>query len=98
MPELTANQRVVLDELRTGGRPLTAYQLLDRLRVHGFQAPPTVYRALERLLALGLVDGAASGAGPTSAGTEALRSTRQAVRRALPGNAVRAVRRMRASS
>ena len=55
MPELTVNQRVVLDELRAGGRPLTAYQLLDRLRDHGFQAPPTVYRALERLLALGLV-------------------------------------------
>ncbi len=52
---LTANQRVVLDELTAERRPLTAYQLLDRLRGHGFAAPPTVYRALERLLALGLV-------------------------------------------
>ncbi len=52
---LTANQRAVLVELRAERRPLTAYQLLDRLRGHGFAAPPTVYRALERLLAFGLV-------------------------------------------
>lgn len=49
---LTRNQRIVLDCLKDAGRPLTAYQLLDRLRGEGIAAPPTVYRALERLVAL----------------------------------------------
>jgi Fur family zinc uptake transcriptional regulator len=49
---LTRNQRAVLDCLKEAGRPLTAYQLLDKLRTQGIAAPPTVYRALDRLMAL----------------------------------------------
>lgn len=44
----------VLAKLGAGSRPMTAYQLLDDLRDEGITAPPTVYRALNRLIAEGL--------------------------------------------
>lgn len=43
----------MLDALVQSERPLTAYQLLDRLRGAGLSSPPTLYRALERLIADG---------------------------------------------
>jgi len=45
-----ANHELVFAALRKTARPLTAYELLDRLRSHGVSAPPTVYRALDRLI------------------------------------------------
>jgi Fur family zinc uptake transcriptional regulator len=39
----------VLALLRAAETPLSAYQVLDRLRPSGVQSPPIVYRALERL-------------------------------------------------
>jgi Fur family zinc uptake transcriptional regulator len=45
--------QLVLSALAEGKRPLGAYQILDQLRPHGVTAPPTVYRALERLIAEG---------------------------------------------
>jgi Fur family zinc uptake transcriptional regulator len=51
----TPNQRAVLDCLAGEHRPLTAYQILDRLRGAGIAHPPTVYRALNDLIRLGLV-------------------------------------------
>ena len=53
-PRLTRNERQVLDVLTDERRPLTAYELLDALRPQGVKAPPTVYRALGRLVAAGL--------------------------------------------
>src|SRR3546814_12693557 len=47
---MTHNQSLVLEVLRTEGRAMTAYQILDALREHGLRAPVQVYRALERLL------------------------------------------------
>lgn len=52
---LTRNQEVVLGTLREAGRPLSAYQILDKTSAQGIKAPPQVYRALERLTAAGLV-------------------------------------------
>ena len=52
---LTKNQILVLNALTAAPRPLTAYSLLDRLKEHGIKAPPQIYRALEKLLAVGLV-------------------------------------------
>lgn len=46
---------LVLAQLASAERPLTAYQLLDQLREEGLSAPPTVYRALDRLVAEGRV-------------------------------------------
>lgn len=54
MPELAANPRKVYAALKAAGRPLTAYQLIDALRGEGMSAPPTVYRALNRLMEAGL--------------------------------------------
>jgi Fur family zinc uptake transcriptional regulator len=51
----TPNQRAVLACLSGERRPLTAYQILDRLRGDGIAHPPTVYRALNDLIRLGLV-------------------------------------------
>ena len=53
--ELTKNQTLVLDALSKTDGPLSAYSLLDELRVHGFRAPLQVYRALDKLMEFGLV-------------------------------------------
>lgn len=53
--DLTRNQTLVLNALNGASAPQSAYDLLDRLRGDGFRAPLQVYRALEKLQALGLV-------------------------------------------
>ena len=53
--DLTKNQSLVYDTLNAADGPLSAYTILDQLREAGFRAPLQVYRALERLQALGLV-------------------------------------------
>jgi Fur family zinc uptake transcriptional regulator len=52
---MTKNQRHVLEALRQAGRPMSAYELIDRLEPHGMHWPPTVYRALKNLVERGLV-------------------------------------------
>lgn len=52
---LTRNQTLVLETLSRAEGPLSAYTILDQLRDEGFRAPLQVYRALEKLLGLGLV-------------------------------------------
>ena len=52
---LTKNQSLVLDALTAADGPLSAYEILDALRDSGFRAPPQVYRALDKLIDLGLV-------------------------------------------
>ncbi len=52
---LTRNQQMVLDLLVAARSPLSAYDILDRLRSEGLRAPPQVYRALDRLQSLALV-------------------------------------------
>ena len=44
------NDEIVFSVLSKSDRPLTAYELLARLRSKGITAPPTVYRALDRLI------------------------------------------------
>ena len=44
------NDEIVFSVLSKADRPLTAYELLARLRSKGITAPPTVYRALDRLI------------------------------------------------
>lgn len=46
--------KLIVDTLRDVGRPISAYELIDQLRDKGVSAPPTVYRALNRLIADGL--------------------------------------------
>lgn len=45
----------ILGALNEAARPLSAYDLLDRLRPTGVAAPLTVYRALDKLIASGKV-------------------------------------------
>ena len=52
---LTKNQILVLEKLTAASKPQTAYSLLEQLKEHGLKAPPQIYRALEKLLALGLI-------------------------------------------
>jgi Fur family zinc uptake transcriptional regulator len=52
---LTRNQQEVLTCLRTATDALTAYEILDRVRAAGIVYPPTVYRALNELIQLGMV-------------------------------------------
>lgn len=54
-PQLTNHQRLVLEALLRLKVPTSAYGLLDQLREQGLRAPPQVYRALEKLIELGLV-------------------------------------------
>lgn len=51
---LSPTQERVLALLSEAGKPLSAYDLLGLLRNDGVNAPPTVYRALERLMRDGL--------------------------------------------
>ncbi len=53
---LTPLRREVLELVAGSGKPVKAYDLLDRLRdTHGNAAPPTVYRALDFLLGQGFI-------------------------------------------
>ena len=45
----------IMDALLASQRPLSAYDLLDRLRPTGVAAPLTVYRALDKLMRAGKV-------------------------------------------
>ena len=53
---LTPQRQQVLELIWENHKPIGAYELLDRLRDQGIKAaPPTVYRALDFLIANGLI-------------------------------------------
>lgn len=52
--DLTRNQELVLGTLNHSPAPLSAYDILDRLRDEGLRAPLQVYRALDKLVERGL--------------------------------------------
>ncbi|MBN9335739.1 MAG: transcriptional repressor [Devosia sp.] len=52
--DLTRNQELVLGALTGSASPLSAYDILDKLRGEGLRAPLQVYRALAKLLDRGL--------------------------------------------
>ena len=45
----------ILDFLKNQNKPLTAYEILEMMREQGIRAATTVYRALDKLSAKGLV-------------------------------------------
>jgi Fur family transcriptional regulator, zinc uptake regulator len=51
---LAPNHLKVFDALRRAGRPVTAYEIIDAVREAGISAPPTVYRALSKLIQQGM--------------------------------------------
>ena len=52
--DLTRNQGLVLGTLTHSDAPMSAYDILDRLREDGLRAPLQVYRALDKLMERGL--------------------------------------------
>ena len=52
---LTNKQALVMNLLEKIKGPLSAYAILDQLHNSGFRGPVQVYRALEKLMELGLV-------------------------------------------
>ncbi|HCP01790.1 MAG: transcriptional repressor [Alphaproteobacteria bacterium] len=54
-PDLTRNQALVFSALEGADGPLSAYTILDQLRDDGLRAPLQIYRALDKLVAYGLV-------------------------------------------
>lgn len=53
--DLSIPQQKILDALTKAQKPLSAYDLLDKLRRFGLRSPPTIYRALDQLKQQGLV-------------------------------------------
>lgn len=52
--DLTRNQGLVLGTLTQSVGPLSAYDILDKLRADGLRAPLQIYRALDKLVERGL--------------------------------------------
>jgi Fur family transcriptional regulator, zinc uptake regulator len=54
-PKLSRNQSEILTCLRKAKEPMSAYAILDQVRIAGISHPPTVYRALNDLMQKGMV-------------------------------------------
>ena len=52
---LSGSRQKVYDVLQDSSAPLSAYDILAKLASEGISGPPTIYRALKKLLSLGLV-------------------------------------------
>jgi Fur family zinc uptake transcriptional regulator len=52
---LSPHSKKVLEVLHKSAKPMSAYELMDKLHKFGIKAPPTIYRALDTLVARGLV-------------------------------------------
>jgi len=48
-------QQIILGILSKKAKPMTAYDILEKLKQYGISGPPTVYRALDALQTSGLV-------------------------------------------
>jgi Fur family transcriptional regulator, zinc uptake regulator len=53
--QTSAYDRAVLETLKASSQPLSAYDILERVRKSGIKAPMQVYRSLDRLASFGLV-------------------------------------------
>ena len=52
---LTKNQKIVFNLLQSSGEPLKAYTILESLKREGLKSPLQVYRALDKLVELGII-------------------------------------------
>ncbi len=52
---LTKNQKIVFNLLQNSGEPLKAYTILENLKREGLRSPLQVYRALDKLVELGII-------------------------------------------
>lgn len=54
-PDLTRNQKLVLEAISHAPKPLSAYDILDEIRPQGVRSPVQVYRAIKKLVQDGAV-------------------------------------------
>lgn len=52
--------KVICEVLTESDKPLGAYEILERVKVKGINGPPTIYRALDKLIKLGIAHRIAS--------------------------------------
>ena len=52
---LTKNQKIILDLIEKSDQPLKAYSILSNVKRKGINAPPQVYRALDKLVEIGKI-------------------------------------------
>jgi len=53
-PPPAEQDKLIVAVLRAAGRPVSAYEIIDRVRGDATLAPQTVYRALDRLISAGV--------------------------------------------
>ena len=52
---LSKNQKIVLDFIQKNKKPVKAYSILSNVKRKGINAPPQVYRALDKLIEIGKI-------------------------------------------
>ena len=52
---LSKNQQIVLETIKNSNEPLKAYSILFDVKKKGINAPPQVYRALDKLIEIGKI-------------------------------------------
>ena len=53
--ELSKNQQIIFDLIKKSNEPLKAYSILSNVQKKGIKAPLQVYRALDKLVAIGKI-------------------------------------------
>jgi Fur family transcriptional regulator, zinc uptake regulator len=53
-PPPAEQDKLIVAALKAAGRPVSAYEIIDRIRGDATLAPQTVYRALDRLISAGV--------------------------------------------
>jgi len=53
--ELSKNQQIIFDLIKTSNEPLKAYSILSNVQKKGIKAPLQVYRALDKLVQIGKI-------------------------------------------
>ena len=52
---LSKNQRIILEYIQKNKKPVKAYSILSNVQKKGINAPPQVYRALDKLIEIGKI-------------------------------------------
>ena len=52
---LSKNQKIILEYIQKNKKPVKAYSILSNVQKKGINAPPQVYRALDKLIEMGKI-------------------------------------------
>ena len=52
---LSKNQKIILEYIQKNKKPVKAYSILSNVQKKGINAPPQVYRALDKLIKIGKI-------------------------------------------